>query len=516
MNIGYLIAGCIFLFNPTVNLIDVLPDVIGYLLILKGLDKLSDLDGRLRLAKQKFKAAAWIAGVKFLVMFLTPVMDSTWYLLLAFSFGVLELIYGIPAFVGLFGGISYLEMRHTKHKTRRTEEAKPLFGGTFDKTEFADGTAYFELYERRGTESMPPSFEETVSFADGTARLCVSDAGFSSRTNDKTVYLYESDEARVISVIFVAVRAVCACLPEITALFGIEPGAARDYTGVRSVLAVLFGVVSLVFGVIWLVRMLRYFTNFQRDTRFVSALEEKYAAEILTDELLWTKRKTSAFCSLSIVAFVFFLCMPFDGVLIANHALDSFFFMPEFLWGAVMTAAFYAAGEYAPRRRVSVIKTSLFLIFSAVSYGLLIRYSEKYAVLAFPFQGEGFLPLYAAYMGFFVLAFVMYLLLIPEKRRVYLCLAQRAAEMSSSGLHEMAERKKEETLRGFRKAILCNTVLESVYAAVSIACMAVVPLSEEYAVCGLSWLLRLLFGVVLMISGAVISGKLNGELERVI
>ena len=38
MNIGYLIAGCIFLFNPTVNLIDVLPDVIGYLLILKGLD----------------------------------------------------------------------------------------------------------------------------------------------------------------------------------------------------------------------------------------------------------------------------------------------------------------------------------------------------------------------------------------------------------------------------------------------------------------------------------------------
>lgn len=116
-----------------------------------------------------------------------------------------------------------LSKRHTKHKTRRTEEPSLLFGGTFDKTEFADGTAYFELYERRGTESMPPSFEETVSFADGTARLCVSDAGFSSRTNDKTVYLYDSDEARVISVIFVVVRAVCACLPEITALFGIEP-----------------------------------------------------------------------------------------------------------------------------------------------------------------------------------------------------------------------------------------------------------------------------------------------------
>ena len=88
--------------------------------------------------------------------------------------------------------------------------------------------------------------------------------------------------------------------------------------------------------------------------------------------------------------------------------------------------------------------------------------------------------------------------------------------MSSSGLHEMAERKKEETLRGLKKVILCNTVLESIYAVVSIACMAVVPLSEEYTVCGLSWLFRLLFGVILMISGAVISGKLNRELERVI
>lgn len=515
MNIGYLIAGCVFLLNPTVNLIDVLPDVVGYLLILKGIDKLSDLDGKLYSAKKKLKAAAWIAAVKFLVMFLTPVMDSTWYLLFAFCFGILEMIYGIPAFVELFGGISYLEMRYTNHKTRRTEDAKPRFGGTFDKTEFDAGTSYFELYERRGTEDAAPSFEEMISFSDGTAKLCVSDAGFASRTGDKTEYLYESDEARVISVIFMIVRAVCACLPEFTALFSIEPGA-RDYTGTRSVFAVLLGAVSLVFGVIWFMRMFRYFTVFRRDRRFVSVLEEKYETEILRDELLWVKRKTSAFCSLSIVAFIFFMCMPFSGVLIANHALDSFFFMPEFLWGAVMIGAFYMAGEYVPRRRVSLTKASCFSVFSAVSYGLLIRYSEKYAVLAFPYKGEGFFPLYISYMVFFILAFVMYIQIIPEKKHVYLRFAQRVAEMSSSGLHEMADRKKEETLRKLEKTIRRNAVLESVYAGFSIVCMAVVPLSGEYTVCGLSWLFRLLFGVALMISGAVISGKLHSELERVI
>ena len=45
-------AGCLFLFNPTVNLIDVLPDVIGYLLILKGLYKLADLNGKIKAARQ--------------------------------------------------------------------------------------------------------------------------------------------------------------------------------------------------------------------------------------------------------------------------------------------------------------------------------------------------------------------------------------------------------------------------------------------------------------------------------
>lgn len=516
MNIGYIIAGCAFLFNPTVNLIDVLPDVIGYLLILKGMEKLSDLNGELDSAKRKFKAAAWIAAIKFLVMFLTPVMDSTWYLLFAFSFGVLEMIYGIPAFVELFGGISYLEMRHTRHRTRRAESAKPRFGGTFDKTEFEDGTAYFELYPRRDDEEAPPFFEERIPFPGGTERLGISDAGFASRMGDRTAYLYESEEARIVSVIFLVVRAVCACLPEFTALFGTEPGASRDYSGTRSVLAVLLAAVSLVFGIVWFIRMFRYFTVFRQDKPFVAALEEKYAAEILTDELLWTKRKTSAFCSLSIIAYVFFMCMPFSGVLINNHALDSFFFMPEFLWGLVMIGAFCAAREYAPRRRILFVKAGLFTVFSAIAYGLLVRYSEKYAVLAFPYQGEGFLTLYIAYMSFFLLAFVMYGSIIPEKKRVYWLLAQRAAEMSSAGLHEMAERKKEEALQKLKKAIRWNTVLESLYAVFSVICMAVVPLSGEYTICGLSWLFRLLFGIVLMISGAVVSGKLRGELERVI
>ena len=56
MNLGYLLLGLVFLFNPNINVIDVLPDVIGCLFILKGLSKLSDLNRHIASAKQTSEA----------------------------------------------------------------------------------------------------------------------------------------------------------------------------------------------------------------------------------------------------------------------------------------------------------------------------------------------------------------------------------------------------------------------------------------------------------------------------
>ena len=43
MGFGFLLAGAIFLFDPFINIFDILPDVIGYALIVYGLSRLSDL-----------------------------------------------------------------------------------------------------------------------------------------------------------------------------------------------------------------------------------------------------------------------------------------------------------------------------------------------------------------------------------------------------------------------------------------------------------------------------------------
>ena len=146
MKIGYMIIGCIFLCNPFINIIDILPDFIGYLFILKALAELSDLERNICNARKRFKSALWVSLVKSALVFGFMIYDSTWYLILTFSFAVLECMYLIPAFVDLFYGISYLEERHTNHRSRFESSVK--HGGIFDKTEFESGTAILRFLKK--------------------------------------------------------------------------------------------------------------------------------------------------------------------------------------------------------------------------------------------------------------------------------------------------------------------------------------------------------------------------------
>ena len=45
LGLGCIVAGAVFLFDPFVGVFDLLPDIIGYLLILRGLRRLALLEG---------------------------------------------------------------------------------------------------------------------------------------------------------------------------------------------------------------------------------------------------------------------------------------------------------------------------------------------------------------------------------------------------------------------------------------------------------------------------------------
>ena len=110
MGFIFVFIGCLFIFNPSYNLIDVLPDFIGIIFILYGISKAADLESHMRAAYVKFKNALWIAAAKFVCAVLAVVgfFDATLTLTASLAAGVLECVFLIPAFSALFDGFSYL------------------------------------------------------------------------------------------------------------------------------------------------------------------------------------------------------------------------------------------------------------------------------------------------------------------------------------------------------------------------------------------------------------------------
>ena len=113
-----LAAGMFFLFNPLLNILDVFPDVIGYLLIFSGLKELSQIDGRLEYARKRVQYLIFISGFK---LALTPAIfssgEDTDRLLAVFCFGLAEIILLLFFTQEFFEGISYLAERNKGDKT---------------------------------------------------------------------------------------------------------------------------------------------------------------------------------------------------------------------------------------------------------------------------------------------------------------------------------------------------------------------------------------------------------------
>lgn len=111
LGFGWLIAAAVFLFNPCINIVDLLPDFFGYVFLLKGLEKWADLCPSMREATVSFARLRYIMLAKLVCVLLIPLVDPTFDLLLTFSFAVLELTYVISAFARMFDGFEYFGTR---------------------------------------------------------------------------------------------------------------------------------------------------------------------------------------------------------------------------------------------------------------------------------------------------------------------------------------------------------------------------------------------------------------------
>lgn len=111
LGLGYFIAAVIFLSNPCINIIDILPDFFGYLFLLSGLSKWADLCPNTADAVQNIKKLRWFMLLKLLATVLVPLVDDTYVLVFTFGFVIIELIYALPAVSKIFDGIEYFGTR---------------------------------------------------------------------------------------------------------------------------------------------------------------------------------------------------------------------------------------------------------------------------------------------------------------------------------------------------------------------------------------------------------------------
>lgn len=126
MGLLYILVGCVFLFGPIYNLIDVPPDFAGILLIFYGMSRLADLNSHISASYSKMKSAAAVTFAKLVCTALIGVFDPTMRITLALGFGVLECVFLIPALAELFEGLGALMTGNVEINEKISSGIKPL------------------------------------------------------------------------------------------------------------------------------------------------------------------------------------------------------------------------------------------------------------------------------------------------------------------------------------------------------------------------------------------------------
>jgi len=142
--IGRIALGMIFLLNPNVNIVDLLPDFIGCVLVLSGLASLRDISDSLEDARRNFLRLFWVslshlpAFVLMIIISSNYVSEKTSILVFAFVYSVLEFILINNALTSLIDGLVYIGERYdgdccfyeTKKNGKRLDVGKLRFATT--------------------------------------------------------------------------------------------------------------------------------------------------------------------------------------------------------------------------------------------------------------------------------------------------------------------------------------------------------------------------------------------------
>ena len=128
-SMGYkrLLAGFLFLLSPDFVIIDILPDFIGYLLIISGLSRLADIDERAEDARILSKRLLLLSIAKIILSLFMGQLQKTNLLLVTFSLALIDVILILPFVKQLFHSLDYTATRQgVLISSRKTSEMRLL------------------------------------------------------------------------------------------------------------------------------------------------------------------------------------------------------------------------------------------------------------------------------------------------------------------------------------------------------------------------------------------------------
>lgn len=265
-----MIIAFLFLFNPNITVIDPLPDFIGYILLCVALYRVADLNDSINSAYNSFKRMIFVDACKIVAIMWAFGMSvttekNTSLLLWTFIFAVLEMIFLIPAYSRLFGGLTQLGYLYPNSS----------------------------LLEARGDSSKTDKMRNaTVVFVSVRAVMSVLPelADLTNASYDETI-----------------------------------GGTVNLYRYIGIMRAMAF-VVALAVGIAWLIRIEGYFSKIRRDAPLGEALAEKYRTEIMTKTGIFVRRNFRMFTTLAIIALIFTLDLRLEGINVLPDSLAAVIF----------------------------------------------------------------------------------------------------------------------------------------------------------------------------------------------
>ena len=304
MSFILIFAGLLFTLNPMLGLIDILPDLIGFMLIYIGVSRLSAVSVELEDSLSYIKWAAIISLGRALISLGSGGFDDTMRLCLSMVLSVLE--FGVMIFVlgSLSDGLSYLSIRYCGS-----------------------------------------SKEDGIETKDGGENAFIRLLGL----NENGTRRGESPEFRIIGLIFFGARGFFSVLPQIGVLWQRPEGdgsslgdtLAMEWVHYSSMLTVLNVIITLAVAVFWFLSIRGYIGAMAADRELNSAIGKAFSEKRSAEPGYFIRRRLTLAFRLLAVAGVFLIDFIGDGV---N-------FIPDPVFALLSLAAALALSPYCGEQK---------------------------------------------------------------------------------------------------------------------------------------------------------------------